>query len=300
MTTSDSKPDNGDVEYFFEIQKYLGSLVGRRNAAPLEDFSGLSPEQMHNLLYYPLESERSPVSLRENLSGETIDAIPFFRLVEEFIRIVKREKFIKLTPKGALPRKILHELYGLGFLKEKLIENGYVKLMRESDSVVLTTLPIVARLSGLITKKFGRFTLTNRGQKFVEGNRREELFRLVFETFTDKFNWDYNDGHPVSGVGQFGWGYTIFLLLKYGDSDRTVGFYADKYMNAFPTLLDRFHVGILGPARKQCTSCYALRCFERFLKWFGFVQFEGEDDFLQREKSLVKSTDILAKVFALK
>ena len=300
MNISESKPDNGDGEYFFDIEEYLDSLVRKSNTGPLEDFSGLSPDQMHHLLYYPLESERSPVSLRENLSGETIDAIPFFRLVEEFIKIVKREEFIKLTPKGALPRKILHELYGFGFLKEEFIEKGYVKLMRESDSVVLTTLPIVARLSGLITKKFGRFTPTNRGRKFVEDNRREELFRLVFETFTDKFSWDYNDGHPAPGVGQFGWGYSIFLLLKYGDSDRTIGFYADKYMTAFPTLLDRFQVGILGPAQTQCTSCYALRCFERFLKWFGFVQFKGEDDFLHREKSLVKSADILAKVFALK
>ncbi|MCL5266969.1 MAG: hypothetical protein M1469_02560 [Bacteroidetes bacterium] len=300
MTNSESKPDNGDGEYFFDIEEYLSSLVRSSNAVPLEDFSGLSPDQMHHLLYYPLESERSPVYLQENLSGETFDAIPLFRLVEEFIKTVGREGFIKLTPKGALPRKILHELYGFGFLKEEFIEKGYVKLMRESDSVVLTTLPIVARLSGLITKKFGRFALTNRGRKSLEGNRREEMFRLVFETFTDKFNWDYNDRHPVSGVGQFGWAYTIFLLLKFGDSDRTIGFYADKYTTAFPTLWDRFQDGIWGTARDQCTSCYALRAFERFLKWFGFIQFKDDDDFLHREKSVVRRTDVLENVFALK
>lgn len=134
MTTSNSKPDNGDGEYFFDIQNHLDPLVRRSNAAPLEDFSGLSPDQMHHLLYQPLASYASPIFLRENLSGETLNSIPFFRLVEEFIRIVKREQFMKLTPKGALPRKILHELYGLGFLKEEFIEKGYVKLMRESGN----------------------------------------------------------------------------------------------------------------------------------------------------------------------
>ena len=300
MDTSESKPYNGDVEYFFDIEEYLNSLVRSSNAAPLEDFSGLSPEQMHHLLYYPLESEGSPIYLRGNLPEGTYDAIPFFRLVEEFTRIVGREGFIKLTPKGALPRKILHELYGFGFLKEEFIEKGYVKLMRESDSVVLTTLPIVARLSGLITKKLGRFTLTNRGRKFAESDHREEMFRLILGTFTDRFNWDYNDGYPVSGTGQFGWAYTTYLLLKFGYSDRSVGFYADEYATAFPMFWSQFQDGPFGSARKQCTSCYALRVFEHFLNWFGFVQFKGEDDFLHREKSLVKSTDVLAKVFELK
>ncbi|MCL5033554.1 MAG: hypothetical protein M1395_00440 [Bacteroidetes bacterium] len=300
MTTSDSRPDNGDGEHFFDIQKYLDSLVRRSNAAPLEDFSGLSPDQMHHLLYHPLDSVGSPVCLRESISDGTLDSIPFFRLVEEFVRIVKREEFIKLTPKGALPRKILHELYGFGFLKEESIEKGYVKLMRESDSVVLTTLSIVASLGGLASKKDGRFTLTNRGRKFVEQNHREEMFRLVLQTFTGKFAWEYNDRYPVSEAGQLGWGYTVFLILKFGETDRTAGFYADKYMKAFPTILMRFKDDPFGPARRQCTDCYTLRVFSRFLKWFGFVQFNDDDEFFHREKSLVKSTDVLAKVFALK
>lgn len=300
MTDAESKHDNGDGEYFLDIEEYLNSLVRNRNAAPLEDFSGLSPDQMRYLLYYPLDSGRSPICLEDRISGETLDAIPFFRLVEEFIKIVKREQFIKLTPKGALPRKILHEIYSFGFLKEEFIEKGYVKLLRESNSVVLTTLPIIAKLSGLISKKYGRYTLTNRGRKFGDINRREEMFRLVLETFIRKFNWEYNDGYPVAGIGQFGWSYTIFLLLKFGGSDRPIGFYADKYTTAFPTLWNGFEDGMFGTARQQCTSCYALRCFERFLKWFGFVQFKEDDDFLHRERSVVKSTDVLAKVFALK
>ncbi len=200
MTTSDSKPGDGEGVPLSIIEDYFNSLIRRNNTAPLDDFSGLSPDEMHYLLYNPL-GEGSPIYLRGNISDETLNLIPFFRLVEEFSKIIQRDGFIKLTPKGALPRKILHELYRFGFLKEEFIEKGYVKLMRESDSVVLTTLPIVARIGGLISKKYGRFTLTNRGRKFAEGNRREEMFRLVLETFILKFNWDYNDGYPVSGVG---------------------------------------------------------------------------------------------------
>lgn len=130
MTTDESKP--GDGVPFSAIEDFFNSLVGRSNATPLDDFSGLSPDQMHHLLYYPF-GERSSICLRENISDDTLNSIPFFRLVEEFTRIVAREGVIKLTPKGALPRKILREIYGFGFLKEEFIEKGYVKLMKEAD-----------------------------------------------------------------------------------------------------------------------------------------------------------------------
>ncbi|MGC8654507.1 MAG: hypothetical protein ACP5US_11015 [Candidatus Kryptoniota bacterium] len=300
MTDLKSTSGNGDGEHSSDIEKYLNSLVREYNAAPLEDFSGLSPEQMHHLIYYPLNSKSSPIYLRENLSGETLDGVPFFRLVEEFVKITGREGFIKLTPKGALPRKILHELYGFGFIKEEIIDKGYTKLMRESDSAVLTTLPIVAKLGGLITKKFGRFTLTNRGRKFVEGNHREEMFRLILEMFTDRFNWEYNDRYPAPAVGQFGWAYSIFLLLKFGDSERAIEFYANKYLTAYPMLLDQPEESIFSSVREDCIHSYALRCFERFLKWFGFVEFKGEDNFLHLRSTVVRRTEVLEKVFALR
>jgi hypothetical protein len=300
MIDSGSTSESGDYKYFLDFVEHIDSLITKSNTTPLEDFSGLSPEQMHHLLYNPLESKRSPINLRANLSRETLDSVPFFRLLEEFIKIVGREGFIKLTPRGALPRKILHELYGFGFIKEELIEKGYVKLLRESDSVVLTTVPIVARLSGLVLKEFDRFTLTNRGRKFLEGGHREDDFQLILKTFTDRFNWGYNDGYPTSLVGQFGWAYSIFLLLKFGDSDRAVGFYANKYITAFPMLLDQFKGRTIGSPRKECISCYALRCFERFLKWFGFVQFKVEDNFVHRERNVVRRTEVLENVFALR
>jgi hypothetical protein len=76
--------------------------------------------------------------------------LPFFRLTEEFLKILQRDGSIKLTPLGALPKKALVELHGHGFIPEEGIEKGIHKLTREIDSVVLTMLHHNTELSGLM------------------------------------------------------------------------------------------------------------------------------------------------------
>src|SRR5689334_3189016 len=102
------------------------------NDTPLDDFCGLTSREMHQLLYYPY-GKNSPLQVRSDIGDETLDGIPFFRLMEELLRIIRREGFIRLTPLGALPRKVLQELYSHRLLPEEFIESGIVKLSREND-----------------------------------------------------------------------------------------------------------------------------------------------------------------------
>ncbi|MGI4736190.1 MAG: hypothetical protein ACRYG7_13520 [Janthinobacterium lividum] len=120
----------------------------RYNATPLADFCGLSPAQMHQLLFHPLEPG-GVVQLRAEVSDEVLDQIPFLRLTEAFLRLLHREGGIRVTPLGALPLKYLRELYAMGFILEPGVEMGIHKLHREIDSLALTTLHQTTRLAGL-------------------------------------------------------------------------------------------------------------------------------------------------------
>ena len=80
------------------------------NTIPLDDFSGLTPNEMHELLYHPFE-RISPVCLRDALDDTILNEVPLFLLAEEYLKILAREKQIKLTPLGFLPKKIMVELY---------------------------------------------------------------------------------------------------------------------------------------------------------------------------------------------
>jgi hypothetical protein len=67
-----------------------------RNNTPLDDFLGLSPTEIHHLLYDTF-SDKSPIQFRDDIDDKTLDQIPLFRIAEEFLKIIQRDKQIKLT-----------------------------------------------------------------------------------------------------------------------------------------------------------------------------------------------------------
>lgn len=143
--------------------KEVESSILLLNSIPQEDFCGLTTSEVHYLLYYPF-GEQSPLQFQKNVGDSILDAIPFFRLTEEFLKIIQRDKRIKLTPLGALPKKVLVELYSHGFILEDHIESGIVKLTREHDAISIRTVAIVSKLAGLIKLQYGRFFLTKTGK----------------------------------------------------------------------------------------------------------------------------------------
>jgi hypothetical protein len=267
------------------------------NNAPLDEFAGLTPNEMEALLYDPL-GERSPIALRPDLSAQTLDSIPYFRLTEEMLRMVQREGTIKLTPLGALPKKFLHELYDQQILLERALEEGITKLTREVDSVVLTSLHLTTRLTGALKKANNKLTLTKKGVKLLVPDQRQTLFRLTLETFTLKFNWAYNDRYTEHPVAQQGWAYTVYLLLKFGEHTHQGTFYADQYIRAFPEFLGCFGATAFRDPLASFKSCYTVRTFDRFLEWFGLVSLEGSKRW-STEAALVKTNKVFLSTFSM-
>jgi len=267
-----------------------------KNNAPLDDFCGLSPSEMHHLLY-DAYGEKSPLGVRSDIENSTLNDIPFFRLTEEFLKIIQREKSIKLTPLGALPRKVLHELYDHKFITEEIIESGYSKLSREQGSVGISSVHLSTMLTGAIKKANGKLSLTKNGERLLQPGERVVLFKEILSTFTDKFEWAENDGYPPSQVGQLGWGFTVYLLDKFGATENTVEFYADNYAIAFPKSLALFTPAPWGTPKDHFISCYHVRTFTRFLEWFGFVTVETTHGILNAHLDKVKRTEVFGKIF---
>jgi len=266
------------------------------NNAPVDDFYGLSAAEIHHLLY-DAYGDKSPLGLRSDIENSTLDEIPFFRMTEEFLKIIQREKSIKLTPLGALPRKVLRELYDLKFITEDIIEAGFSKLSREQNSIALTTAHLIVLMSGVVKKTNGRLSLTKKGAQLLEPEQRFNLFTETLSTYTDRFNWSSNDGYPQSPVGQLGWGFTVYLLEKFGSSEHTIEFYAEKYLRAFPKLLEFFPARPYGTPEGDFVNCYSVRTFERFLEWFGFVKVEHVHGMHGKQSDSVKRTDLFQEVF---
>jgi hypothetical protein len=266
------------------------------NTTPLADFCGLSPAQMHQLLFHPLEPG-GVVRLRTEVPSEVLDQIPFLRLTEAFLRLLHREGGIRLTPLGALPLKYLRELYALGFILEPGVETGIHKLHREIDSLALTTLHQTTRLSGLARLARGQLLLTKKGSQLLVASQRPALWQLVLHTFTARFPWASHDGYASPTVGQIGWAYSIYLLARFGAAAHPVSFYAGHYQRAFPSALVDFAGAAYAAPAEQLASCYEVRTFKRGLNWFGLVAVSPSAVGLARPEGLVSTSPLLMQVF---
>jgi hypothetical protein len=74
----------------------IDESINLYNNSPQEKLSGLSPFQTYEIIHNPL-GEKSPIKYRNNIDDKVLDKIPFFRIAEEFLKIIERDKLIKLT-----------------------------------------------------------------------------------------------------------------------------------------------------------------------------------------------------------
>lgn len=274
----------------FEIEVLL------RNSSPMADFENLSPSNFHYILY-DTYNENAPVHFRKNIENEVLDKVSLFRIAEDLISNIEREKAIKLTPLGALPKKVMLELYEKKYICDELIERGMIKLWREQDCIAIMSTKIVMEIAGVTKKTNGKLTLTKKGISFFKPENRQEFFKLFITTFADKFNWGFNDGYPDKPIGQFGWTFTIYLLGKYGMEYQPAIFYADKYLRALPRFLNEFESTTYSTDREEFARCFRVRSFERFLDWFGLVEIERNGKTFLDNEVKIKCTEILTKIF---
>lgn len=265
------------------------------NNKPIDDFCGMTHNEIHHLFYTPFD-DVSPLKINAQIADDTLNNIPFFRLTEELCKIVQRDKFIKLTPLGALPRKVLHELYNYNFIIEDMILTDISKVNREIDATAIMNAHYTARASRIVKKVKGNLLMTKSGMQLLNPERRNELFIKVLRGYTTEFNWAFNDGYTDFQVGQFGWGFTLFLLYKFGDTERTKQFYSNQFLKAFPSFIQMISSSEYSTPEKDFENCYILRSIERFAEWFGFAE-DCTNYFFKKNNDIVKRKDVLMKVF---
>jgi len=277
-----------------DIQKIIDELVLEQNTTINPNFDGYSPVEMHQILHFPF-SENCPIQMRK-LSNDAYEQIPILNIAKHLITQLAKVGELKLTKTGALPTKIVAELYNQGFYKETFIESGIVKLYKEADSFSVSITRILLEISGVIKKRTGKLSLTKKGEKLSTDNH--QLFVALYEAYTLKFNWGYFDNYESMNIGRLGCVFSLILLLKYGNEKRIENFYAEKYINAFPLLLDEV-TERYRTAKEMANDCYTFRTFEQYMNIFGLIHFEVEGKFIDKVNYISK-TDIVDKLFFLK
>jgi len=245
-----------------ELNQILHNTVNNYNKVGIDDFEGLSPEIMYDLLY----SEYGKNIIKLNPEKYLPNDIPIIKLIIYFLNRINESKELKLTKTGNIPPTIVKDIYNQKILSDYAIELGITKLTKETDVYFIMFMKYICEISGLTKKKNNKLSLTKKAEKTIN---TYELFEIIFSAAFKKYNWACFDGYENTMIGQFGNNFTLFLLSKYGNEWRDYYFFSKLYFKAFPDLLET-------KDKEGYYQCYNIRTFERMLEYFGFIVFKDK------------------------
>lgn len=242
-------------------------FIDRRNSVPLDDFQGLSAEQMYHLLHRPLDSPHL-VTFADSL--ETPPSAPIITLFDLLVEALG-EQGIKPTAKGNLPRKFCREA-ALAFWGEDLYRENteFRSINSEEDFDELHITRVVAEMTGLVRKYRGRLVLSGQCRTLL-ARGLPTLYPRLFKTYVVNFNWEYWDGNPDMDFIQDSFLFTLHLLHRYGDQWRPASFYEDCFLQAFPSMQEDVKDTPTLPAEKKIRLLYTRRVLLRFAWFMGLV-----------------------------
>ncbi len=275
-----------------ELQALLNQYNQQKNSASVEEFHGLSPEQMHRFLHLSFESPELVTFQRVlQTKPQSKAAFLFDMLIEEI-----GEEGIKLTATGNLGQKFCQEASKRYFklYPEPLMSGRSVRT--ETNFEPLHTIRLTAQLAGLVRKYKGRLLLTKKCVKSLESHGLREVYLLLIHSYIRKFNWGYRDAYGEVGFIQQSFLFTLYLLHKYGKSWRPATFYSDNFIGAFPMILREIEPKLYEPPEDTLRKVYILRVLQRFAGFFGLADIEQiSKDPINREYR-IRATGLLNEV----
>lgn len=275
-----------------DVQDFANGLMAQQNQTPLNDFHGLSPEQMHSLLSLPFDSP-GLVSFPSPLGTEPeAPVVTLFGFLVEAIG----EKGLKATTTGNLPRNFCREaalrFWGEEGYREKIRYRG---INKEIDFFDMHVTRRIAKLAGLLHKYQGRFILTKEGRKLLAGQGMAWVYPRLLHSYVTKHNWAYPGSYQALPFVQRSFLFTLYLLTKYGDDWLPHVFYEDCFLRAFPKVLTQVEPRPYSNPEEVVRSLYTWRTLSGFASFFGLADVElvGEGRYDHRYR--VKSRPLLSK-----
>ncbi|MGA6994019.1 MAG: hypothetical protein WBX50_08990, partial [Candidatus Deferrimicrobiaceae bacterium] len=182
-----------------DLQSFTDRFMRQRNQAPLDDFHGLSPEQMHRVLDFPFDSPEL-VTYAPVVAGDpNAPILTLFGLLADAIG----EQGLKATATGNLPRNVCRKAASAYRGKEAIREDArFAPINKEEDYFDLHVTRLVAGLAGLIRKYRGRFILSRECRVLLADHGPGGIYPRLLHSYVRDFNWGYRDRYPDLGFLQ--------------------------------------------------------------------------------------------------
>jgi hypothetical protein len=280
-----------------ELNDFGKKVMDEQNNDPNPDFEGLSPNQMHHILYAPF-SKDSIIQFKEKNKKQEIHS-PMVDACKKILGKIDPEKGLKLTQKGYLPRDLVKEIHFAKTKPNKDFHGLTISVNKEMDSEIASMAHAMIDISNLVKKRQNKLFLTTKGKEAAADDFL--LLKYLFMAFVEKFNKGYLDGYDSDEIGHVGILYVLYLVNKYGQKERNAEFYADKYFTAFPMLSGQiepmpFETDSYNPS----IQCFITRVINRGFTLFGFIHERYERGTNIATDYFIKKTPLLESLFSIK
>jgi hypothetical protein len=277
-----------------EANDFLSRHMQQRNQATIDDFHGLSPEQMHRFLHFPFETPHL-ITFASCLDIEPqAPILTLFKLLTDAIG----GQGLKATATGNLPRSFCRES-ARAYLGEEEYQrwSRFGELRSEPEFRELNVTRLVTELAGLIRKYKGKFILSRECRKLLVEQGQSAIYPRLFRTFVREYNWGYQDRYQEIPFIQHSFLFSLYLLTRYGNDWQTNTFYEDCFLRAFPNLLSQVQpIGSYYSSEKVLRSSYSVRCLERFAQFMGLAETERAGNDRHAEEFKVRKLPLLDHV----
>jgi hypothetical protein len=244
----------------------------------------------------------SPLRLNENLKTEELPELPFLKLAVALLDVIHEAQALTLTQKGNLQRKTIHQLYDLRCYPYDFVDDGSMKLWKETDFFPLHLARVLCELAKLVNKRKNKLSLSKQGQALRQNPA--QLYLKLLKTYILQYNWAYPEawGYGVEQTGREGWALIFYELMRHGEQEISDEYYGKLYTALFPSLLDLYPYSEYNPTENMLLSDFERRFIHWFGGFFGLIEITREviGKYNLPEERFVKRTAFAARVFELK
>lgn len=249
-----------------EVEQFAMEYNHRINAQPLDDFLGLSPEQMNQLLYGDPDQSTFPVQFcPENLTESDVLHTPIIEQLTFLAGRMAETGSLPLTGRGFLKRALAREIHAK-FTSFSLFINE--KLRSADDSLTVSMLAALGEIAGLFQFKK---TAVHLNKPLYQKMKNDPVgfYMEMVDVFVNRYNWlFYSRYEEQCAILQKAYLFDLYILHKKARHFISGRELEKIYAAAFP-------MAVTDPHNPFSMGTGFMGLFlERFTALFGLTEFE--------------------------
>ena len=202
-----------------EIDRVLKEVSAEYNRTPMDDYDGLSPNQMSRLLYADWDGPDTPLIVNNGIPLDELQGAELLVNARTFLQMLRDAGGMELTQRGNLKRKYVNEMLDAMAWPPKYVEDirEWHRAGNEEDVRLLHHLRVILGAGGLIRKYKGKFLIAKKAAQLLEEDKAGDLYASLFHAVFRRFNLAYGDGYPECPGVQHAVAYSLLMIARHAE-----------------------------------------------------------------------------------